>query len=154
MKPLYAKGMSPDYKSLQRKLRRGVPLEDAALEAGIPLDQAQAWVEKLRADEAGTGDERLLLFSNDAINTGITCLKAAIKEKNRKVSEGFGEGMSVREAVIDIDAAKALLKFGFEARRMIDKRKHAAQVTAAVAQGASDLFDLAASSPWRFKERE
>ena len=146
--------MSPDYKSLQRKLRRGVLLEDAALEAGIPLAEATAWVEKLRADEAGTGDERLLLFSNDAINTGIATLKAAIKEKSRVVAQADFQGSSERSQVLDVDAAKALLKFGFDARRMIDKRKHSARVTAAVEQGAADLFDLAASSPWRFKERE
>lgn len=144
----------PDYKSLKSKLRRGVPLETAAIEAGIELEHATEWLAKLKADEAGTGDERLLLFSNDAINTGITALKAAIKEKTRVVSTADFQGSSERSQVLDIDAAKALLRYGFEARRLIDKRKQAAQVMQAVQQGASDLFDLAAMSPWRFKERE
>lgn len=142
---------SRDYPGLERKLARGKTLEQASLETGIPLEEAKAYIEKRRESAKETEDDALLLFSNEALQTALKTLKRAANDQERMSSEGFGEGRYTSYATTDVEAAKALLKAGLDARRMLEKKKSSAKL-GPMAQGIVDLFD--ATSPWSFKKPE
>jgi hypothetical protein len=61
-----------DWESLAFKVKRGVPLDQAAEEVGIPIDEAQAWAAS-KVDELNL---MLQLQAFDAIQTSMKCLAA------------------------------------------------------------------------------
>jgi len=146
-----------DFPSLERKLARGAPLEVACEQTGIPLPEAETYLE-LRRSRGDTGTEdQLSLFSDEALRVAIRTLKRAIKEKNRGVineeseyRDGAKVSVRVKEQVLDVDAAKALLKAGIEVRRMLERRKAPERKGKAVGDTAKDLFDV--MGPWRLKD--
>jgi len=140
---------SPEWQAFERKLRRGKSIEDAATEAGIELDAAKEYLAKKRENAASIDDDVLSLTAAEAMCHGMRTLIAATKDSERMASEGFGEGRYTSYTQTDIEAAKTLLKFALDARKLLAGKKKAEQ--AAKDQGQRDLFD---NDPWEFKEKD
>lgn len=132
-----------DFAALRRKLAGGKVLAVAAAEAGMSLEEAQAYL-TAREDEQDTS---LLAFSDEALRVSLMALKRAVKEKNRVTAFGSLQDGMTKEAIIDVDAAKALLKAAMQAKKMLRAEKVAAAGAGAVEK---DLFD----SPWSFKKSD
>lgn len=144
--------LKKDFRALRHKLASGKVLADAASEAGMSLDEAQAYLKSRDEEE----DETLLAFSDEALRVALMALKRAVREKNRSVASILYEKDNVtgdstktesRESVIDVDAAKALLKAGMQAKKMLRDREGSG---GAVPAGQKDLFD----GPWTFKKSD
>lgn len=141
---------------LERKLAQQKSLEQAAEEMGVPLNHAEEVLQGVRLSRAKTSDDHLELFAAEALKTALHTLKKAMKEGNREVSVGHGEGSFTKEAVIDVDAAKALLRAGLDAQKILDRRR--ARAKSADGKGGDrlpgerDLFD--GNGPWAFKTRD
>lgn len=141
---------TPDWASLERKLRRGKTLEQAAEEAGVDIAAATEYLAKKREHAAANGDDVLELAAAEAMHHGIQTLIRATKEKDgRLVGEGYGEGRFDRKESVDIDAAKTLLKFSIDARRLLVQKKKPAKDAAGA--GQDDLFDREPGN-WDLKE--
>lgn len=144
-----AKG--PDYSALRRKLAAGLPLLEAAALAGMTEDAAKDYLAKRESED----DKSLRAFSDQALRVSLAALTRAVKEKNRKVSQhdqgDDGSFTMYKEAVIDVDAAKALLKAGMDARAML--RRAAGGTGGGEEAGERDLFDIKVTG-WSFKKRE
>jgi hypothetical protein len=134
-----------DFGSLRRKLAAGKLLTDAAAESGMTVEEAQDYL----AGRQGQDDESLRAFSDEALRVALTALTAAVKEGSRTIGEGYGEGRFDRYQSVDLDAAKALLKAGMDARKMLRRSKEI-KIEAAAA-GQVDLFD---AGPWTFKDSD
>lgn len=134
----------PDFKSLELKIRRGKTLEQAAAEAGIDIAAATSYLEARREAAGKVGDDCLELNAAEAIHFGMKTLIAATKEKNRQVGERdsteAGGSWSKTDAVIDIDAAKALLSFALNAKKLVLAKK--GKVALPAGDAAPDLFDV------------
>ncbi len=139
-----------DFRSLRRKLASGKTLPDAAAESGMTSDEAVAYL-NTRDDEQ---DKALLAFSDEAMAIALTVFKRAAREKNRSVLQKLVEFTSdgpqkteTKEAVIDIDAATALLKAAMQAKKML--RDDRAGRSSPEDQD-KDLFD----NPWSFRKSD
>lgn len=146
-----------DYAALRRKLSLGRTIEEAAVESGMPLEEARTYLLRERSSELEHGDEKLLMWSQKALNRAYRALSNAIAEKNRQVADGTtGEcGSYTKEAVLDVDAAKALLKAALDARKMIDKRREVQRrgvLPGGQLAGERDLFED--QGPWSFKNSD
>jgi hypothetical protein len=97
----------PDWEGLERKLRTGMSLERAAEAMGIELRDAQEFVSKRLEDNKLDG-VFLHLAAQDAIKVGLKTLKQIAKA-------GVRSGLNTRDA--DLEAAKALVKFGLDAKK-------------------------------------
>ncbi len=64
--------MDRDWPSFERKLQRGKLIEQAAEEAGIPVDEGVAWLAAKRGKSKD--DEALRILSAEALHHGITTL--------------------------------------------------------------------------------
>lgn len=129
-----------DWEGLRRKLRAGKLVEDAAVEAGIPIDEARKWLEDRRPN-ADYDDDSLRLLASSALNAGIAALVEAAKETAGRMSaEGGGMGASYK--YFDVDAAKALVNAGLKIRTMVGAKRKAAA-------SARDLFDAASGDAER-----
>lgn len=126
----------------------------AASEAGLTEEEAKAYLDERASEE----DKSLRAFSDQALKVALKALTNAIKEKNRKVShstssegaDGERDYHMEREAVIDVDAAKALLKAGMDARKLL--KRGSAALGGGEPAGERDLFDRA--NPWSFKKTD
>jgi uncharacterized protein (DUF1800 family) len=143
-----------DFSALEAKLARGKPLCLAAEEAGIPVEEAKEWLDKRRLPDDQASGDQLALFADEAMAVALAALKDAIAEKNRAVMSTERDGPSVftsKEAVLDLDAAKALLRAAMDARRMLERRKTPQRKAQAVSEAVQDLFDL---GPWKVKKTD
>lgn len=130
-----------DFRALRHKLAGGKLLAEAAAEAGMTTQEAQAY---LTAREDGQ-DQALMAFSDEALRISLNALKKCIAQGNRAVMFQNEEGRS-KESVIDLPAAEALLKAAMDAKKML-RAKGLAQVAG---EAIKDLFD----SPWSFKKSD
>lgn len=130
-----------DVRALRRKLASGKLLAEAATEAGMTVEEAQAYL-TAREDEQ---DKALMAFSDEALRISLSALKRCIAQGNRPVMFHNEEGHS-KESVIDLPAAEALLKAAMEAKKML-RARGLAQVAG---EAIKDLFD----SPWSFKKSD
>ncbi len=131
-----------DWEGLERKLSRGKLLEVAAVEAGIPLEEAQKWLAERRESHA-YDDDSLRILSAKALVAGMNALiRASKKDEGRVSSEGgeFGESFVYH----DVDAAKALVASAIKMRGMIGDKKDPAK--------GGDLFDrvIGQTTSWIF----
>ncbi len=144
--------------ALEKKIRAGKGLEQAAEEAGLDIEAARSYLEGRRATAAAVGDDCLELNAAEAIHYGMKGLIGAVKERNRGVeSSELGENgglYKVKESVIDVEAAKALLAFALNAKKLIFAKQCRAAGGGTVSP--DDLFDHAtgdtiAMGSWEFK---
>lgn len=145
---------------LERKLAAQKSIEQAAEEMGLSVKEAEDLLDAVRVSRAKTVDDQLEHFAAEALKTALSTLKKAARDGNREMGEGMGDGMYRTEAAVDIDAAKALLRAGLDAQKILDRRREKAASRAKAAGGSGlvdpttgrDLFDR--SNPWKFKPKD
>lgn len=143
---------------LERKLAAQKSLDQAAEEMGISVADADLLLKEVRDSRAKTQDDQLEQFANEALKIALRTLKKAAGEGNRETGQGMGDGMYTTEAPVDVDAAKALLRAGLDAQKLIDRRRERSAARSRtggaglVDPQGRDLFDR--SNPWRFKPKE
>ncbi len=141
--------MVRDWPSFERKLQGGKLIEQAAEEAGVPVDEALAWL----AEKRGTrkDDEALRILSAEALHHGITTLIELTKIREGRVGTEKAltdndEGRTSTTTKFDHPdgpAARALVQAGLKLRDLIKP--------AVKGDGeAKDLFDRPAAANWSF----
>lgn len=146
-----AKDKKPDFGALERKLSAGKPLSLAAEEAGMPLQEAEKWLEEQRY-RAVYDDDALRLAAAEALHYGLTALIWASQQHDGRIgmSGDANHGGMTSMQYPDNDAAKALLAFSLNARKMLrpkDKKEST----------GNDLFDSfsgTVTGAWTFKDTE
>lgn len=140
-----------EWQILVRKVERGVTLEDALEQSGIPQEEFEDHIKERMA--LGTLDDALLqLTASHAIKVGVQKL-VEIAGEGPRYSETRREGDSVTTTTpisTDLDAAKALVAFGLKTKSMAQV---AALKTIAAKGGKAeelppDLWDVAKLGPW------
>lgn len=139
-----------DWQAFEGKLQAGKLIEQAADEAGIPVEEAVEWLATARGQK---DDEKALrLLSAEALHHGITTLIELSKIREGRVgtaSEEDDEGLkrTTKYDHPDGAAARALVQTGLKLRQLIKPRE---------AQNRQpDLFDRApAGSNWSFPDRK
>lgn len=139
-----SKNIEKDWASLDRKIASGKTLEQAALEAGVTIQEAQSYLAERRVN-APFDDDSLRLVAAEALHHGVAKLIAAAQAGPRTASEKVETGATAYESS-DIDAAKALVRFALDAKKLIK----GTSVTAKKEQ--KDLFDIADKGPWKLKD--
>ncbi len=135
-----------DWQAFERKLAAGKLIEQAAEEAGIPVDEAVKWLAEHRGKTKD--EEALRVLSAEALHHGITTLIELTKIREGRVgtsTETFEMGgTSIKYDHPDGAAARALVQAGLKLRQMI--------AAPAKKDGeGKDLFDKPAKdSNWTF----
>ncbi len=127
-----------NWQLLDRKIARGISLDEAAVQSGIPMEEVLARVSKNMA-EVDSLNFQLRLVGQDALKNALTKLTALAGGLAR-------EGKDFEST--DLEAAKALAKFGIDALKL-SKSGGARRDD----DGERDLFD-AAADPWKLKKIE
>lgn len=142
-----------DFRALRRKLASGKTLAEAAAEAGMTEEEAKAYLTARESEE----DETLRAFSDQAMKTALEVLERAAREKNRglgqKLTELGPDGPLVtetKEQVIDVDAAKTLLRYAMQAKKMLRDDRDG-RGSGGDQAGDRDLFD---QGPWTFRKSD
>lgn len=130
-----------DWEGLESKLSSGKLLEQAAIEAGIPIEEARTWL-SARRDNHPYDDDTLRILAAESLVTGLHALMEIAKEREGRIKAEGGEFGRTFE-FHDTDAAKALVQAGLKMKSLLGVTK--------VTTAAKDLFDLATSS-WEFPE--
>lgn len=128
-----------DWQGLARKVAGGKPLEQAAVEMGIPFDEVLAHAR----DRMAHGDAlpyQMQLVGQNALAKGVEVLEelAGAGPRNKEFDQDT-----------DLRAASELARIGIAALRMAQRpaaRAAKAKEAAAAAAGQRDLFDL--KGPW------
>ncbi len=133
---------------MQRKISAGCLPEVAAIEAGIPWDEAKTWLEGARPAHVYDDDGLRALAARAMTKAVKTLERLADDQVGRVSSSSVGPGMVESTAYDDLAAAKALLDGAIKLRRMLQGKK----IAEAVAPG-KDLFDRPKPvSPWTFRK--
>lgn len=153
MCPISVSGKNRNWECLNRKISKGINLETAAEQAGIPLEEVFSYISG-KLEEIDTFNFELKLIGKNAIKRGLTKLSklAADGQRTRGTTDYDDEGKPVRSVTFgpdDLEAAKALAKLGIDALKL--SRAKVAEDKKGAEQG--DLFD-AASDPWKLKKVE
>lgn len=112
----------------------------------MSLEEAQAYLTSRESEE----DRSLRAFSDEALGTALRALKAAVKEKTRATQFGSVEDGFTRATVIDVEAAKALLKAGIDAKKLLRLGSLERLPGGVEIEDGKDLFD----SPWSFRRSD
>lgn len=123
--------------ALERKIAAGWTLEEAATAAGVDIAEARTWAQG-RLDGGKLDGVALHLSAHDAITTGLEILK-----KIAKAGPRFGDPTSTVHST-DLDAAKVLLRYGLDARKLAAGSTK--DPKAGSGGGQLDLFDV--RGPW------
>lgn len=133
-------GKRRDWEGLKRKISRGIPLDEAAAQCGIPIGEVFQYVSS-RMAQVDTLNFELRLIGQGAIKNALTKL-------TELAQDGAREGKDFEST--DLEAAKTLAKFGIDALKL-------ARAGLAPPKGdepeKTDLFD-AAANPWKLKQVE
>lgn len=139
-----------DWRSLEAKIGNGLTFEEAYTQAGIPEDEAKAYlISRISKKEAISGELKML--AEQAIKVGLKGLIKIAEEGPRvatRESDGAGGGTSYTPISSDLDAAQALTKFGIDAIKLINQfqpieAKQPPKVNPGTAGGLmDDLWDL------------
>lgn len=132
-------GKTELWELLNRKISRGIPLEEAAVQLGIPIDEVFTYISG-KLSEIDTLDFELRLVGQRAIKNALTKLTSLAKGDAR-------EGKDFEST--DLEAAKALAKLGVDALKMARTSK--AKKTGS--DGQPDLFD-SSQDQWQLKKIE
>ncbi len=135
-----------DWQAFEGKLQAGKLIEQAAEEAGIPVEEAVEWLAAQRGNKKD--DEALRVLSAEALHHGITTLIELARDRTGRTSS-ISAHLGGSESTIydDVDAAKELVRTGLKLRQLIK--------TPEKQNGQPDLFDRApASSNWTFPDKK
>lgn len=139
-----------DWKAFELKLKRGKLIEQAAEEAGIPVEEATAWLAESRSNAKDDGALRIL--AAEALHHGVKTLIELTKLREGRVGTSTTyEGESTSTTKFDHPdgaAARALVQTGLKLRQMIKTPEKDPNE-------ASDLFDREpTSSNWTFPTKK
>lgn len=157
-----------DWQRLESKLSLGIDLHQACLQLDIPFDDAKEYVERQLEDRC-LDDWCLHKSAHAALQTGLEQLQriaqAGPMETEFEDSEDIQDKLSgdvtkikktKKVAATDLEAAKALVRFGLDARKLVGSM---ARKTAGNEAITKDLWDLAQESdgrvihgPWNLKK--
>lgn len=151
MCPISVSGKNRNWECLNRKISQGISLEDAAIECGIPLNEAVAYISD-RMTAVDTLNFELRLIGQNAIKNALTKLTELSQGKQRISSisnAGDNRGRKIQALTSDdLDAAKALAKFGLDAlkfsRSTMPSQDNSQE---------KDIFD-STRDPWKLKKIE
>ena len=140
-----------EWQLLLAKIDRGVSLEDALEQTGIPLEEFEAHLQE-RMKSNAVDDALLHVTAGYAMGLGVKIL-TEIAQAGPRYAEMEREGNSTRTTTpisTDLDAAKALVAFGLKARSLTAPPKVAKAAGNDPAQrGPIDLWDAASLGPWK-----
>lgn len=139
-------GKNKDFQALEKKLSKGIPLDEAAAQSGLTLDECYDYI-KGRSEHLDTLNYELRKAGQKAIEKAL--------DKLTKLSAGEARYAMMGETChsVDLEAAKTLAKFGLEALKLSKSAKTAGTTD----QGQPDLFDASGASvlgPWVLKKIE
>lgn len=127
-------------------------MEDAAVQCGIPIEEVYQYVTD-KMSQVDTLNWELRLKGQEALQHALKKLTKLAQGKQRisSQSESMGPGMnsSTGYAADDLEAAKALAKFGIDALKLANIGKAPKEKER---DGQPDLFENA--DPWRLKQPE
>lgn len=136
-----------DWESFERKLSAGKLIEQAADEAGIPVEEAVNWLAEKRGQKKD--EEALRILAAEALHHGITTLIELTKIRAGRVGtvsegdENHGGRTTTKFEHPDTAAARTLVQTGIQLRKLIK--------SPAEKQGdGKDLFDRTPASNWTF----
>ncbi len=148
----------PSLARLEKKLRRGKTLEQAASEAGVDLDEAKKWLEAKRALK-GFDDDTLALVGAEALHYGVKTLIELSKIREGRVGTeteqtGSGEDRTSTTTKFDhpdLGAAQELVRTAMKIRQLIAPKAKGARD-----EEGEDLFDGApvGGELWEFPKRD
>lgn len=153
MCPISLPVTSENWQRLLRKISRGISLENAAIQCGIPVEEVFSFVSS-KLSEIDTLNFELRLVGQNAIKRSLTKLSklAAGDQRARDTVEYGDDGKPIRSTSFgpdDLEAAKALAKFGMDALKLSKSRSLEDKKTGE----QQDLFDRA-TDPWKLKAVE
>lgn len=125
---------------LERKIAKGFTVEAASVQCGIPINEVFDYI-KLKSTEIFALDFQLRLEGQSAIKTALAKLKELAAGDCR-------EGKDFEST--DLEAAKALAKFGIDALRLAQSGVKGGKGGGG-AEPDDDLFDRS-PDPWKLKE--
>ncbi len=141
-----------EWQSLVAKVERGVSLEEALEQTGIPLEDFEAHLaERMKL---GAVDDALLHF------TALYAIKVGVNTLTKIALDGPRYAESSRDGAVtntltpissDLEAAKALVAFGIKARGMIafSTQPNPGSSKDGPNDLKKDLWDFAAIGPWK-----
>lgn len=121
-------------------------MEEAARQAGIPIEEVFSYISKKMA-EIDTLNFELRLVGQAAVKKALTKLSKLARGEQRMSGQSMGN-QSESWAGDDLEAAKALAKLGVDALKL-----SRAGSTVQKEPTDPDLFD-AAPDPWKLKKVE
>jgi hypothetical protein len=146
-------GPKREWQSLQKKISRGTPLEEAAAECGIPLEEVFQYITD-RSAKVDTMNFELRMFAQGAVKNAMAKLSklAEGEQRVRSQTDFDDEGKPVHSKTMgpdDLEAAKTLARFALDALKL-------ARVGGAPrSDSPEDLFDKSADdNPWALKKVE
>jgi hypothetical protein len=139
---------------LNRKISRGIPLDEAAVQLGIPIEEVFSHV-SAKLSEIDTLNFELRLAGQGAIKKALRKLSKLASGDQRVSGTLFlgadGKSRESQNLVSDdLEAAKALAKFGIDALKLARSGKIARDTGDAADE---DLFDRS-TNPWDLKKIE
>lgn len=145
-------GKRRDWEGLQRKISKGVGLEEAARQSGIPIEEVYQYITD-RSSKVDTMNFELRMFAQGAVKNAMAKLQALSQgeQRVRNQTDFDDEGKPTHSKSFgpdDLEAAKTLARFALDALKI-------AKIGAAPrdGEGADDLFDKAQSSnPWKLRD--
>jgi hypothetical protein len=96
-----------DWQSLGKKLRRGMPLEDAAIQAGIPIEEAREWAK-----------QEVMQHETDCVTlhrTSLSMLEVGFRKLEQIANDGPRHAAANNA---DLDAAKELVRASIAIQRL------------------------------------
>lgn len=143
------KGKPEKWQSLQRKLKRGKTLEQASIEAGVDLEEAEAML-KERRDRPSFENDALAMVGAEALHYGIKTLIALTQIRDGRIGGEGGGAMATKFDHPDLPAAQTLVRAGLDIKKMLLKKESPG------GEPGDDLFDKAGSSGgnWSFTDRD
>lgn len=126
-----------NWQLLDRKIARGISIEEAAIQCGIPMEEVFAHVSELAA--------QVDTLNFELRRVGQGAIKNALDKLTKLASGDPREGKDFEST--DLEAAKALAKFGIDALRL--SRAGGVAKEGGGDSGEQDLFD--AANPWKLK---
>ncbi len=138
-----------------KKISRGISIEEAARQTGIPIDEVYIYVSN-GLKQVDTLNFQLRLIGQGAIRNALTKLtelaagtQRASETEETVMGDAGPERTVEKLRADDLDAAKALAKFGIDALKLAQSGKAPRDDD----KTQKDLFDVA-ENPWELKEIE
>jgi hypothetical protein len=146
-----------DYQALDRKLGKGMPLEEAAISVGIPLEEAQEYAGK-RLRNVDARGYQLVAVASEALRAAMAKLTQVAEEGPRYAETEYNdEGKPIRSRTphhTDVDAAKALAKIATDTLKLAAGVQIAERAAAGGAKVSVQLDLWDSPGNWTLKKPE